>query len=259
MRIIAAMLLVMSAISSAGAAIKSQTVEYKCGDATLKGYLAYDDAVQGKRPGVLVVHEWWGQTDYARHRAEMLAQLGYTALAVDMFGDGKTTDDPKQAAEWAGALYSNPTLALERFAAAYDFLKDQPTVDPQKMGAIGYCFGGAIALTAARAGVDLDCVVSFHGSLGAPANMPVKPIAARILVCNGADDKFVSAEEIAAFKQEMTQAGADFNVINYPGAVHSFTNPEADRRNMDNVKYDAAADKASWQAMIDFFKAAFGK
>jgi dienelactone hydrolase len=244
------------------AALQEKTVEYKSGDTTMKGYLAWDDKVKGKRPGVLVVHEFWGLNDYARHRARMLAELGYTALALDMYGDGKVGQHPREASEFMQAVLSNADVAKSRFLAGKEFLERQPTVDPTKIGAIGYCFGGGTVLMMARAGVDLAAVVSFHGLLNAGA--PAKPgqVKARILVENGADDQMVKPDDVTAFKQEMDAAGANYRFDNIPGAKHGFTNPEADAvaRKFDlPVGYNAAADKQSWAAMQQLFKEVFGR
>ncbi|MGD8312998.1 MAG: dienelactone hydrolase family protein, partial [Gammaproteobacteria bacterium] len=228
-------------------------------DTLLKGYLAYDDAVEGKRPGILVVHEWWGHNAYARQRAEMLADLGYIALAVDMYGDGKTAAHPDDAGKFSGAVRRNLPLMKDRFNAARRFLNAQPGVDPDRNAAIGYCFGGSVVLEMARAGADLDGVASFHGSLGGLGPV-ADTVKARILVLNGADDPFVSAEQIAVFKDDMDAAGADYTFINYPGAMHSFTNPGADALGEQfglPLAYDAAADAASWQALQDFFRDIF--
>jgi dienelactone hydrolase len=242
------------------AAVVGREVRYQAGDTTLRGYLAYDDAIEGMRPGVLVVHEWWGLNAYARKRADMLAKLGYTALAVDMYGEGKTADHPDDAGKFAAAVSKNLPLMKARFIAALEYLDDQPTVNPDKIAAIGYCFGGGVVLQMARAGVDLDGVASFHGSLGGGTALPPGTIKARILVANGADDPFTTPEQIAAFKAEMDAAGADYTFINYPGAKHSFTNPDADeygkRFNMP-LAYDAEADAASWQALQDFLREVF--
>ena len=193
----------------------------------MKGFLAWDDSISGKRPGILVVHEWWGLNDYARSRAKQLAELGYTALAVDMYGEGKTAEHPKDAGDFAASVMKDPQVALARFQAAMDVLKSQPTVDPEKIAAIGYCMGGAIVLNAARQGIDLDAVASFHGSIG--GLLPIKgPIKAKVLVCHGADDSFIPPEKVAAFKQEMKEAGADFKFVSYPGAKHGFSNPASD-------------------------------
>lgn len=250
-------LLVLFLTIPAQAEIKTETIEYKAGDTMLQGYLAYDDALEGKRPGVLVVHEWWGNNDYPRKRAEQLAQLGYVAFAMDMYGKDKLTDDPKQAAAWSGEIKNNPQLAGERATAGYDLLKKQPMVDPERIAAIGYCFGGTVVLNMARAGMDLDGVASFHGSLPKSDPKEIKNAKAKILVLNGADDTSVSAEEIENFKQEMRDAGADVRVINYPGAKHAFTNPNSDTRRMDNIAYNEKADKESWEAMKAFFSEIF--
>lgn len=244
------------------AAVQTKQVDYRAGDTVMKGYIAYDDALEGRRPGILVVHEWWGHNAYARKRADMLAELGYTALAVDMYGDGKTARHPDDAGKFSGELRQNMPLAAARFTAAMELLQQEPSVDPQKIAAIGYCFGGGVVLEMARAGVDLDGVVSFHGSL-APA-VPAKSgtVKAKILVLNGADDPFVSAGEIDAFKKEMDSAGVDYTFINYPGAVHSFTNPDADvfgREFNLPLAYNQEADKKSWQAMRNFLMDIFKK
>lgn len=246
--------------SLAHAQVRTEEVTYKDNGTELKGYLAYDDAVQGKRPGILVVHEWWGHNAYARKRARMLAELGYTALAVDMYGDGKTADHPDDAGKFAKAVGGNLPLAKARFLAALNLLTAHETVDRDKTAAIGYCFGGGIVLQMARQGIDLDGVVSFHGSI-ATANPATKgQIKAKVRVYNGADDSFVTAEQVAAFKQEMTAAGVDYEFVNLPGAKHSFTNPDADsfaqKFNMP-LAYNKDADEKSWQGMQAFFKKIF--
>ncbi len=245
---------------STQASLVGEEVSYQAGDTTLKGYIAYDASMEGRRPGILVVHEWWGHNDYARKRAERLAALGYTALAVDMYGDGKTADHPDDAGKFAGAVRQNLPQMRSRFEAAREFLNRHPTVDPESNAAIGYCFGGGVVLEMARQGLDLDAVVSFHGSLGGGSRAEAGKVKARILVANGADDPFVSSEQINAFKAEMDAAGADYTFINYPGARHSFTNPEADRfgeRFGLPLAYDAAADADSWQASLELFEATF--
>jgi dienelactone hydrolase len=234
----------------ASAAVKLEPVEYKMADTTLKGQLAYDDAAKGKLPGVLVVHEWWGLNEYAKRRARMLAEAGYVALAVDMFGDGKTTEHPDEAGAWASAVRSNQQLGIDRFMAGYNMLKANSRVDGEHISAIGYCFGGGIVLGAAMGGIDLDAVVSFHGGL------PTEPVStkptARMLVCNGAADTFVSAEQIASFMKVATDAGADWALIQYAGAKHGFTNPDAGKSGIGALAYDEKADRRSWQAMLDF-------
>ncbi len=242
--------------------IEGSNVSYTAGGKKMIGYLAYDAAIQGRRPGVLVVHEWWGLNDYARMRARMLAELGYTALALDMYGGDKVATHPEDAQKFSSALMKNFDLAKERFLAGMAFLKKQPTVDPSRVAAIGYCFGGGIVLNMARQGVDLKGVASFHGNL--TAIKPAQPgaIKAKILVLHGGADKFSSPEQIEAFKKEMTAAGANFRFITYPGALHSFTNPEADalgkKFNMP-IGYNAQADKESWDELKKFLKAIFEK
>jgi dienelactone hydrolase len=254
-------LLLLASLASQ-AAVVGREVSYQSGDTLLKGYLAYDDAVQGKRPGILVVHEWWGQNAYARQRADMLAQLGYTALAVDMYGEGKTAAHPDEAGKFAGAVRQNLPLMKARFLAAREFLNGQPTVDPEKNAAIGYCFGGSVVLEMAIEGVDLAGVASFHGSLGGLSTPQAGAVKARVLVANGADDPFVTAEQVAAFRAMMDASGAPYTFINYPGVKHSFTNPGADRLgeqfNLPLV-YNAAADSASWQALQQFLTTAFNE
>lgn len=244
------------------AEVKGETVEYTYEGTTLKGYLAYDDSIKGKRPGVLVVHEWWGLNDYAKKRADMLAGLGYTALALDMFGNGKTADHPSDAQKFTSETMSNMAVAEGRFDAALDFLKKQPTVDPDEIAAIGYCFGGGIVLHMARTGADLDGVASFHGSLGTQQKAAPGTIKAKILVMTGGADTYIPSEQVEEFKKEMDAAGADYEVIVYPGATHSFTNPAADElgKKFDlPITYNAEADKQSWAEMEEFLKEVFNQ
>ncbi|MBW6477121.1 MAG: dienelactone hydrolase family protein [Chromatiales bacterium] len=241
------------------AAVVGEAIRYQSGDTEMYAYLAYDDSIAGPRPGILVVHEWWGHNEYARKRARMLAEMGYAALAVDMYGEGKTADHPQDAGKFAGAVRNNMPLARARFEAAMQALAAHPSTGDQ-MAAIGYCFGGGIVLEMARRGLDLAGVVSFHGSLG--SGEPAQPgqVKAQVLVLNGAEDPMVSAEQIAGFQAEMKQAGVRYELINYPGAVHAFTNPEADRFGKEfglPMAYQAEADQQSWQAMQDFLKTLF--
>lgn len=253
-------LFAVATVTTSQAAVIGKEVSYRAGDTLLKGYLAYDDSIRGKRPGVLVVHEWWGHNAYARHRAEMLAALGYTALAVDMYGDGRQASHPDDAGKFAGAVRKNMPEAEARFRAAMKLLHKHPTVDKQKTAAIGYCFGGGIVLEMARRGLPLDGVASFHGSL--PTTNPAQKgkVKAKILVLNGADDPFTKPEQIAAFKQEMDDAGADYRFIDYPDAKHSFTNPQADefgqRFNLP-LAYSEKADNASWDELQRFLHRLF--
>jgi len=254
--------LIATCFSSAEAGVVGKNVEYSVQGVVLKGYLAYDNSITGKRPGILVVHEWWGLNSYARKRARMLAGLGYTALAVDMYGEGKQAMHPDDAGKFSSELMKNFEVAKTRFLASEDFLKKQPTVDPKKIGAIGYCFGGGIVLNMARQGADIAGVASFHGNL--TAIKPAEPgmVKAKIRVYTGADDKFIPAETVASFKKEMTDAKADFKVIVYPGAIHSFTNPDATKLGKKYnlpLAYNAKADKESWEDMKTFFKMIFQK
>ena len=257
-RVIAAVVLGI-AMAPLQAAVIGKEVSYQTGDTVMKGYLAYDDAVTGKRPGVLVVHEWWGHNSYARKRAEMLAELGYTALALDMYGDGKTADHPDNAGKFATAVRQDQDMMQARFNAARHYLNTQETVDPEQNAAIGYCFGGSVVLSVARSGADLDGVVSFHGSLGGLPPIADK-VTAKVLVANGAEDTFVSKDSIEQFNEDMETAGVDFEFINYPGAKHSFTNPGANvvgEKFGLPLEYNAEADKASWQKMQEFLDSIF--
>ena len=244
---------------TAHAEIKKQTIEYKDGDTTLEGYLVYDDAVQGKRPGIVVVHDWMGFGPYANGRAEQLAQLGYVALAVDIYGKGVRPKNPDEAGKLAGIYKSDRKLMRERAKAGLDTLLAQPMVDPQRVVALGYCFGGTVALEMARAGMPLDGVVTFHGGLA--TNMPAKKgdIKAKILNLHGADDPFVPPAEVADYQKEMNSAGADWQMVYYSGAVHSFTRPDAGSDNSKGAAYNEKADKRSWEAMKEFFSEIFNK
>jgi len=242
--------------------IYTEDMVYTAGEDTLKGYLAYDQTLEGKRPGVLVVHEWWGHNDYARKRARMLAELGYTAFALDMYGNGKQAAHPEDAQKFVNEVVQNLGVAEARFNAALELLKSQPTVDPERIAAIGYCFGGAVVLHMARIGTDLDGVASFHGALMATAQPEPGSVKAKILVCNGAADPMATAEQIQAFKQQMDAAGADYTFISYEGAKHSFTNPDADKFGQQfnmPLAYNAKADSASWQEMQILFNEVFAQ
>ncbi len=242
--------------------VESKEVTYTTGDLTMKGYLAWDSKLEGKRPGVLVVHEWWGHNAYARRRADDLAKLGYVAFAIDMYGDGKVASHPKDAGAFAGAVMADPDGAQARFEAALAELNAFELTDATKTAAIGYCFGGGVVLHMARRGVDLDAVASFHGSLGTkePATKPGQ-IKAKILVAHGGADPFVSKDALAAFQAEMKTVGADLRFRTYDGVVHGFTNPEADKLGKQfklPLKYDASADKQSWEEMKALFQETFG-
>ena len=254
-------MIVMWVASSRGEVI-GKAVDYSADSLTLKGYLAYDNSVKENRPGILVVHEWWGNNDYPKKRAEMLAQLGYVAFAVDMYGNGKVVDNPGDAGKMAGETMSNPATLKARFAAALELLKKNPNVDPDRIGAIGYCYGGGVALNMACAGLDLRGVVSFHGSLAAVTPAKRGEVKATLLVCNGASDKFNSEEAIKKFKAGMDSAKAVYKFIDYPDAVHAFTNPaatEAGKKFNIPIAYNEKADKKSWADMKEFFEMVFKK
>lgn len=240
--------------------IVTSEFDYSVDGTVMKGYIAYDENQTDTRPGVLVVHEWWGQNDYVRKRARMLAELGYTAMAVDMYGDGKLAEHPDDANKFMMAVFQNISGAESRFKAAMESLKNHPSTDPEKIAAIGYCFGGAVVLHMARLGTDLDGVVSFHGNLSSMHTPDSGSVTARILVNHGAADPLVPEEQITAFKKEMDAAGANYEFIAYENALHSFTNPgataAAEKFGMP-VGYNAAADSASWAAMQDMFKEIF--
>ena len=255
---LAAMVGLILSGSLAQGAIKTQTIDYEQGGTKLKGFLAWDDSIQGKRPGVIVCPEWWGLNDYAKYRAQKLAELGYVALAVDLFGDGKTTEDPKEAGTWAGALKGNRTLLRERVNAGLEQLKKNENVDPQKTAAIGYCFGGTTAIELGRSGADVKAIVTFHAGLDSPNPADGKNIKARLLVCHGGNDGFTSEKDLDAFENEMRENHVDWQLNIYGGAVHSFTNPNADKYGIPGIAYNAEADRRSWRAMQSLFNDAFG-
>jgi len=260
MRRMFALIFLASFLPTGQSAVVGEEVEYEVGDTVFNGYIVSDDATAGKRPGVLVVHEWWGNNDYTRKRADMLAKLGYTALALDMYGDGKVADHPDDAGKFAGEVRKNMDAAEARFRAAMDLLKQQPSVDGDQIAAIGYCFGGGVVLEMARRGVDLDAVASFHGSLGTAEPAKAGEVEARLAIFNGADDPFVKPEQIEAFKAEMDNAHVEYVFVDYPGTVHSFTNPAADANGEKfdlPLKYNADADNDSWAKMEEMFKDVF--
>ena len=240
------------------AAVVGRDVEYRAGDKIMKGFLAMDDNVRGKRAGVLVVPEWWGVNDYARKRARMLAAEGYVALVVDMYGDGKVAANPKEAGELAGSVNKNPPLALARFQAAEKFLSKQRQVKKGELGAFGYCFGGAVVLNMARAGDPLKAVATFHGVLATDVSVKPGDIQSKIRVFTGEADLAVPPEQVSAFKTEMDNAKVDYKLVSYPGVRHTFTDREADsyatQFNLP-LKYDPAADTDSWTQALAFLKA----
>lgn len=254
-------LLALSLTGSALAAIKEEPVTYKDGATTMKGFVVYDDAKTGKRPGVIVVHEWWGITKHIHSEAHRMAALGYTAFIADMYGDAKTADNPKDAGALSGAVRKNPAAMQARFDAAKATLATHPTVDASKIGAMGFCFGGSVVLDMARSGADLKGVAAFHAGLGA-AGAPAEPgkVKAKILVQNGADDPFIKPESVDAFKKEMDAAKVEYHYISYPGAVHAFTNPEATalgKKFNIPIAYNADVDKKSTAEATKFFAEVF--
>lgn len=239
--------------------VQGEEVAYATDSTSLKGYIAYDMNSNEKRPGVLIVHEWWGHNDYVRRRADMLAELGYTALAVDMYGDGKLADHPDDAGKFAMSVMTNLPEATSRFNAAMNVLKSHASVDGEKIGAIGYCFGGSVVLTMANSGADLDAVAAFHSGVQLPV-MPNDKLKAKVLVCNGADDPFINPESVTAFKSVLDSINADYTYVSYPGVKHSFTSKEADANGEKfslPLAYDADADAKSWESLQKLFLEAF--
>ena len=247
--------------TAAHAAIKEEPVTYKDGDTTMKGFVVYDDAKKGKRPGIVLVHEWWGITKHIHNEARRFAQKGYTAFVADMYGDAKTADNPKDACALAGGVMKNPQAMQSRFNAARAQLAKHPTVDGAKIGAAGYCFGGTVALNMARAGADLAGVAAFHAGMGTNTPPP-SAVKTKILVLNGADDPLIKPDQVEAFKKDMDAAKADYRIVNYPGAVHAYTNPEATEAgkkfNMP-IAYNAKVDKEAKAEADKFFAGVFKK
>ena len=256
MSLLLAVLLVLGLATAGHGKMATQTISYKQGDTVLNGYLAYDDAIKGKRPGVMVVHEFWGLNDFAKKAAERVAGLGYVALAVDMYGQGKVGKTPDEARELAGQVRGTP-LMRERARAGLDALAKNDLVDPRRLAAMGFCFGGTTVLELAYSGADVRGVASFHGGLTAPRPEDLPNIKASFLVLHGAEDPHVKPEEIVAFEDGMRQAKADWQMVLFGGAVHSFTNPEANGLKMPGVAYDAKADSRSWKYMQMFFQEIF--
>lgn len=262
MRALLALALLCSA-AFAQAAIQTREIPYQDADGQrLVGYYAYDDTLDGKRPGIVVVHEWWGLNDYAKRRARELAALGYSALAIDMYGDGKNTEHPQDAKAFMVAATKDAKAAAKRFDAGLALLELQPYTDNDKLAAIGYCFGGKVVLDAARRGVPLAGVVSFHGPLGTQTPATPGSVKAKLLVEHGAADSMINEQQVEAFKQEMNAAGARFEFVSLPGAKHGFTNPDSDRLSHGDhggpdIAYNKAADEKSWADMQAFFEKLF--
>lgn len=247
--------------STVNAKVQTQEITYNGGGSKLKGYLAYNDSFSEKRPGILVIHEWWGHNKYARNRARKLAGLGYTALAVDMYGNGTVASHPKKAGELMREAFKNWDRSKTRFNAALKVLQEHKTVDPSKIASIGYCFGGAVSLRMARGGADLVGAVAFHGSLPLEPMIKKGSLKASVLIINGSEDSFLKADTVALFMRQMYEANVDLIYINLKGVKHSYTNPDANKLsqkfNIPNLVYDKLADDRSWQEMQQFFTRIF--
>ncbi len=250
------LLIVAFAISARGE-VESMGVEYHDGDVTLEGYLAWDDAAEGPRPGVLVVHQWKGLGDYEKRRARALAELGYVAFAIDMYGKGIRPESAQEAGKQAGLFKNDRTLTRTRANAGLRFLQSSELVEGQPIAVMGYCFGGMVALELARSGAPVVGAVSFHGNFDTPDPADAKNIKGSILVLHGADDPHVPPEQVEAFQKEMRDAGVDWQLVAYGGAVHSFTDPGAGNDPSRGAAYNAAADRRSWKAMKAFFAEVF--
>jgi dienelactone hydrolase len=250
--------LVLLTAGTLQAKVVTQPVAYAHDGAQLEGYLAYDDAAAGKRPGILVVHEWWGLNDYARGRAAQLAEMGYVAFALDMYGKGRTTEHPEQAGAWMKEVNSNMDLWRNRALAGLEVLKQQPQVDTARLAAIGYCFGGATVQVLAYGGADLQGVVSFHGSLVPPTAEQGARTGAKMLICHGAMDPMNTPDALANYVQALNATPIDWQLIVYGQTRHSFTNPDADTHGMEALAYNPASDRRSWQHMTFFFNELFG-
>jgi dienelactone hydrolase len=255
-------LLLATAAPQASAELQTKAIEYTVNDQSFTGYMAWDDEYEKARPGILVVHEWWGHNEFAREQAEKLAASGYTAFALDMYGSGKQADHPETAQKFAQEATSDLEKVKARFTGAMEVLKNHESVDPARIAAQGYCFGGAVVLNMARMGVDLDGVVSFHGSLASPIQAEPGEVRARVQVYTGGADKMVPADQVADLVQEMVNADVDLTLVSFPGVRHSFTNPGADRLadkfNLP-IGYDEAAARRSWEGTMRFYEEIFGQ
>ena len=258
-KLIVSALAALAAAGNVRAALKTGTIEYRQDKAVCEGYLAYDDASKEKRPGVIVVHDWMGLGPNSKKRAEQLAQLGYIAFAVDIYGKGVRPKDSREAGKLAGLYKGDRKLMRARAVAGLDVLRNQPLADDKRIAAIGYCFGGTAVLELARSGADIAGAVSFHGGLDTPAPEDAKNIKGKVLVLHGADDPYAPAAQVLAFEDEMRRANVDWQVTLYSNAVHAFTIPEAGNDNSKGAAYNEKADKRSWEAMKIFFAEIFQK
>lgn len=240
--------------------IQTKTLKYTAGGADLESYFACDASVQGKRPGVILLGEWWGMNDYLKRRARQVAELGYAALAADMYGGGRVAADSNEAGQLMNGLFGDMAATGERLKAHLAQLRAQPQVDGTRIGAMGYCLGGALSLHSARLGLDLRGVVSFHGALGRTHQAKPGDIKAEILVCHGADDVLVPEDDQKNFHEDMKALGAKYQFIAYPGAKHGFTNPEATAKGEKfglPLAYNESVDQQSWDAMKKFWARVF--
>jgi dienelactone hydrolase len=258
-RRIALFLAALACAAAAQARLVTRTIDYEQGGEKLQGYLAYDDAKSGPRPGVLVVHEWWGLNDYIKRRTEQLAEMGYVAFAADMYGGAKTTRDPKEAQAWMTEVVQATGLRAARAKAGLDILRQQPQTDKRHLAAIGFCFGGGAVLQLAYSGEPLDGVVTFHGSLAPPDDTQAKQIKTSIVILHGAEDGFVKPETIDAVRKALDGAKVDWYMVSYANAVHAFTNPDADSFHIPGIGYNEKAARRSWEEMQRFFQEKFGK
>ncbi len=262
MKTIISAVLLLIFTGSAQAEIITEEIHYESAGTPLTGYLAYDDS-PGQRPGILVVHEWWGHNQHARNRARMLAEAGYTALALDMYGDSKLADHPKKAGEFMNAAFKDWESSKAKFNTARELLQAHQTVDPKRIGAIGFCFGGAVSIRMARGGADLAGVVGFHSALPLEPAMTKEQVPASVMVINGSDDSFIKPETVGSISSQMVAANADFTYVSMAGIKHSYTNPEADtfskKFNLPNLAYNKKADERAWHTMLEFFNRVFSK
>lgn len=246
-------------VSEGTSSLAGGVLRYQDGDMALEGYLAYDPRIAGRRPGVIVVHDWMGLGDFARHEADELARLGYVAFAADIYGQGVRPKDAKEASDLAGYFKSHRDIMRRRAWEALKILRQQPQTDPSRLAAIGFCFGGTTALELARSGAPLAGVVSFHGGLDTPRPEDARNIKGKVLALHGADDPFVTPEQVVAFEKEMRDAHVDWQLVKYGGAVHAFTIPSAGTDNSKGAAYNEKAAQRSWQAMKDFFGEIFAR
>lgn len=240
--------------------LHTENIAYTAGGRNLQSFLAFDTAQSGRRPGVVVFSEWWGLNDYIRRRASELVELGYVALAADVYGDGKTAADATEAGALMNGLFADLPATTERIRAAVQTLAARPEVDPKRLGAMGYCLGGALALHAARIGLDLRGVASFHGSLDRTHPAKKGDVKAKVLVCHAGGDQFVQPAQVEAFRKEMQELGVDLEFHAWPDTQHAFTNPQATengKRYGLPLAYDAKADRESWDRMKTFWSRVF--